>query len=130
MGKVGLFDYVIPVGEHWDHVRRGDCRPSKKGLIGERFVCMEVMATTKIAKLVNRNGHPHFTHDCEHCRFLGVLNGEDLYVCQNTGEYTRRFGNEPADNGSLGTLAPAGTPYALAKILAIRGGTPSEYISV
>lgn len=77
----------------------------------------------KVAKLVRRNVTPVFTHDCEACKFLGRLNGEDLYVCPNDGSYVRRFGNEPSDNGSLGNWTPEGSPYALARELHARRNT-------
>jgi hypothetical protein len=81
--------------------------------------------STKIAKLVRRNVTPIFAHDCNMCRFLGRLNGEDLYVCR--GEYICRFGNEEPDYSTLGDLTPVGTPYAFAKELARRSLPPAEY---
>ena len=83
--------------------------------------------TTKTAKLVRRNVVPHFAHDCDMCHFLGRLNGADLYVCR--GGYIRRFGNEGPDYGTLGDLAPMGTPYAFAKELARRSLPPAEYLA-
>lgn len=62
------------------------------------------------------------------------LDGEDLYFCPQDGSYVRRFGSEPSENGSLGSLAPAGTPYALAAQLWARasaGGAwrPGAYVT-
>ena len=31
------------------------------------------------------NEHPHFTHDCDVCTFLGHFNGYDLYVHATEG---------------------------------------------
>jgi len=62
--------------------------------------------------------------------FLGRLvdRGEmrDLYVTPK-GEYLARHGDGEADYGSLGDLAPAGTPYAFAAAInARRVGKPGE----
>jgi len=81
---------------------------------------------TKTARLVARNAHPVFTHDCEACRFVGRLDAEDLYVCSN-GDFLRRFGSEPHENGSLGTLAPEGSPYSLILAIVTRGLPPRVY---
>ena len=80
------------------------------------------------AKMVHGYAEPKFEHDCDQCRFLGRLDGEDLYVCQ--GGYTRRFGDEPHANGSLGELTPPGTPYAFAAALQERDLPPAEYRTV
>ncbi len=72
---------------------------------------------------------PLFAHDCDRCRFVGRLDGQDLYVCSN-GEYARRFGNEGHEYGSLGDMAPEGTPYAFIKALVQRGLPPREYKTV
>lgn len=68
----------------------------------------------KVAKLQSRNVRPVHKHDCACCRFLGRLNGEDLYYCIRHGEYIRRFGSREPDYGSLGDFTPPGSPYALA----------------
>lgn len=82
----------------------------------------------KIAKLVSRTVvSPKFRHDCTSCEFLGRLNGEDLYRCQNTGDFSRRFGNSAEENGSLGVWTPEGSPYALAQALVARNLPPREY---
>ncbi len=81
-----------------------------------------------IAKLVSKaTVAPKFTHDCCKCKFLGRLNGEDLYVCES-GEFSRRFSSKDQDSGSLGTFAPPGTPYAFAKALSLRELPPRAYI--
>lgn len=80
----------------------------------------------KVAKLISRNVTPKFTHDCDRCRFLGRLNGEDLYVCEN-GEFSARFGNHGQEYRSLGELTPPGSPYSLALQIARRGIGPNEY---
>jgi len=77
------------------------------------------------ATITDRNVSPTFTHDCEDCLFLGSLDGDDLYVCKDG--YTRRFGNDGEQCGSLGSLAPAGTPYAFAAKLAQSGRPPHAY---
>lgn len=71
----------------------------------------------KVAKLVRRAVRPVHTHDCAQCRFLGRLNGEDLYHCPNDGSFIRRFGSEGGQYGSLGSMTPPGSPYALAAVL-------------
>jgi len=71
------------------------------------------------AKIVTRNVAPRFTHDCDACRFLGNLDGQDLYVCKD-GSLIRRTGNEGPDYGSIpGDMPPPkGSPYSLARVLA------------
>lgn len=81
----------------------------------------------KKAVLVSRNVKPSHAHDCAACRFLGSLDGEDLYRCANDGSFVRRFGGEDHENGSLGDLAPQGTPYALAAEILRRGLPPNAY---
>lgn len=81
----------------------------------------------KIAKLVSRNVKPAHSHDCEQCRFLGSLNGEDLYFCPNDGSYVRRTSSEPSDCGSLGDLTPEGTAYNLARVIRERRLPPNAY---
>jgi hypothetical protein len=68
---------------------------------------------------------PHFVHDCEACKFLARLNGEDLYHCEKDDAFIRRFGDLPADNGAMGAdLAwggyVPGTPYAFAALVQAR----------
>jgi len=77
------------------------------------------------ASIASRNVSPTFQHDCDCCRFLGSLDGADLYVCKDG--YVRRFGNDGPEYGSLGNLAPAGTPYALAAKLVKLGRAPHAY---
>ena len=83
------------------------------------------------AKLVDRNVSPKFEHDCECCRFVGRLDGKDLYACKRPEgmNFIVRFGDEPHQNGSLGHWTPSGTPYALAAVLVRRGGPPAEYVT-
>lgn len=83
----------------------------------------------KIAKLVVRNILPRFQHDCQSCRFLGNVNGRDLWVCSkgSGNEFSSRYGSDEAEYGSLGDLTPAGTDYALAAAIVKRGLPPNEY---
>ena len=48
-----------------------------------------------VAKLVSNLTFPKFQHDCNKCRFLGRLDGEDIYVCTegNMGITTFIFRN-------------------------------------
>ena len=87
------------------------------------------MSSTKTARLVRRNVKPVFQHDCDVCRFIGRLDGQDLYLCGGR-EYVRRFGNSDCENGSLGDFAPPGSPYALTKALVARGVFGNEYVTV
>lgn len=82
-----------------------------------------------LAHPVSRNAHPIFTHDCEACRFVGRLDGEDLYVCSN-GDFLRRFGNRDSENGSLGKMAPEGSPYSLIRAIVARKLPPRVYRTV
>lgn len=77
---------------------------------------------TKKAKLVSTHAVPKFAHDCDNCEFLGSLDGHDLYACRTERgvEYSVRFGDEGHQYGSLGSLCPEGTPYALAQALLAR----------
>jgi len=86
---------------------------------------------SKVAKLVSRNVSPVHAHDCDYCKFVGRLNGQDLYVCRDDGQvaYSARFGSEGQEYKTLGDMAPPGSPYALAKALFERGGSPNEYRS-
>ena len=86
--------------------------------------------STKTARLVRRNVRPVFQHDCESCWFVGRLDGQDLYLCAGDGSYLRRFGNEAHENGSLGTMAPSGSAYALIRTLVLRGLIGNEYRTV
>ena len=36
---------------------------------------------------------PIYEHDCEECKFLGVYDNHDLYVCNN--EIVARYGENP-----------------------------------
>lgn len=85
------------------------------------------------AKLIKRNVSPIWAHDCCRCRFVGRLeNGaeqQDLYRCPNDGALIARTGDDGGDYGSLGTMAPKGTAYALAAILARRGGAANLYLT-
>lgn len=88
-----------------------------------------------IAKLIGRSVRPIFEHDCEDCRFLGRLDGKDLYVCKQGS--TRddpalviRFGSEPAWNSAARIQdAQPGSAYALARELSRRNGEPNSYIT-
>lgn len=80
---------------------------------------------------------PALPHDCPACRFLGTLDGEDLYVCDrrvfgsaDPVEYIRRFGKEDHEYGSLGDYAPPGSAYSLAKALAERKLPPRKYVTL
>jgi len=81
------------------------------------------------ARTVAPSATPAFTHDCDRCRFVGRLDGEDLYVCAN-GEYARRFGNEGHEYGSLGDMAPEGSPYNLIRAIVARKLPPRVYVTV
>lgn len=83
----------------------------------------------KTAKLVARMVRPLYQHDCDECRFLGRLDGKDLYCCSRTGEFTARHGNEDHQYGSLGTLTPEGTQYSLARQLLDRRLPANAYIT-
>jgi hypothetical protein len=83
----------------------------------------------KKAKLVRRNVKPAFEHDCPKCRFLGSLDGQDLWYCEASGDYIRRFGSEPSENGSLGCLTPPGSPYSLAHQIVVRRLPPAAYVT-
>lgn len=80
----------------------------------------------KIAKLVIRNITPRFQHDCQSCRFIGNINGRDLWVCSN-GEFSSRYGSNGAEYGSLGGFTPEGSDYALAAAIVKRKLPPNEY---
>jgi len=83
----------------------------------------------KTAKLVTRRIRPLYRHDCDECRFLGRLDGKDLYCCSRTGDFTARFGSGESQYGSLGTLTPGGSPYSLARQLLDRRLPPNEYMT-
>lgn len=84
----------------------------------------------KVAKLVSRSlVRPVFTHDCGACRFLGRLDGHDLYFCPTHGEYSARYGNEPHQYSSLGDFTPPGSPVSLARQLNERHLPPRAYRS-
>lgn len=76
-----------------------------------------------VAKFVRFASAPRFSHDCNKCRFLGTLEHQDLYVCEEGGSktYTRRYGNEDHENGSLPaeavSLLATGDCYKLAEKL-------------
>ncbi len=82
---------------------------------------------TKTARLVARNVAPLYAHDCPECRFVGRLDGQDLYHCPEDGSYVRRFGSEPHENGSVGDFVPEGSAYSLARELVRRGVWGNEY---
>jgi hypothetical protein len=77
----------------------------------------------KIAKIVTRNVRPCYSHDCSCCRFLGRLDGQDLYFCPVEGSYLARYGSQGHQMGTLGNLTPEGTPYSLARTLSLRADT-------
>lgn len=87
-----------------------------------------------IAKFVRFAARPRFQHDCKACRFLGTLEHQDLYVCESGGSksYTRRFGNEPHENGSLpaeyASQLPEGDCYQLAIKLDKLGKRPAVFV--
>lgn len=83
----------------------------------------------KIARRTAPAARPAFTHDCEECRFVGTLDGQDLFIC-GSGEYTRRFGNAPHECGSLGRIAPEGSAYSLIRALVERKLPPAAYVTV
>jgi hypothetical protein len=76
----------------------------------------------KKARMVSTHAVRKFVHDCDNCEFLGTLDGQDLYACKTERgvEYSARFGDEGHQYGSLGSLCPEGTPYALAQALLAR----------
>ena len=91
---------------------------------------------TKRAQLVSANpAVPHFAHDCDQCKYLGRLNGEDLYYCEGHDEFIRRFGDDGPDYGAMpadaifGTHQFTGTPYALASQLHLRQVPPHEWVA-
>ena len=64
---------------------------------------------------------PIFLHDCKACRFLGRINGRDLYFCPNGNDYLARFGSKGEEYTSLGNHTPSGSVYNLArKIMAAK----------
>jgi hypothetical protein len=82
------------------------------------------------AKLVSRNVSPIHSHDCNQCRFVGRLDGKDLYVCRKPGlpiEYIARFGSTDREYTSLGDWTPEGTEYNLAKQIEARRLPPNQY---
>ena len=75
----------------------------------------------KTAKLVRCNVVPmlfDWTREGAYI-FLGSLDGDELWISPQ-GEYVRQFGPREQDHGSLGSMAPTGTPYGLAGRLAAR----------
>ncbi len=88
------------------------------------------MPSIKTARLVARNVKPVFQHDCDVCRFVGRLDGHDLYLCAGDGSYIRRFGDRDHENGSLGTMTPEGSAYSLIRTLVLRGLIGNEYRTV
>lgn len=85
----------------------------------------------KKATLVSTHAVPKFQHDCDNCEFLGSLDGKDLYACKTDRgvEYSARFGDEPHQYGSLGSMCPEGSPYALAQALLARRNAVSATFS-
>jgi len=71
------------------------------------------------ASLITRNVSPTLFSWADEAQFLGSLDGEELWVTER-GEYLRQVGAEEHQYGTLGCMAPAGTPYAFAKALAGR----------
>lgn len=51
---------------------------------------------------------PLFTHDCIACHYLGVLNGEDLYVHRSPNSFCliRRYGNDGLEYYSMPGILP------------------------
>ena len=89
----------------------------------------------KKAHVVSSNpAVPHFAHDCEACKFLARLNGEDLYYCPQDDTFVRRFGDRDSENGSMqadlawGGYIP-GTPYAFASLVQARQLPALEWIA-
>lgn len=93
-----------------------------------------------IAKFVCFTSQPRFQHDCECCKFLGVLETvgtgymHDMYVCNSGGQksYVLRFDvrdsayrSLPADVISL--LPQEGDPYKLVEKLDKLGKPPALY---
>jgi hypothetical protein len=89
----------------------------------------------KVAKLVARNVRPVHSHDCSTCKFLGRLDGRDLYVCSRAAstdgtrmrEFVARFGPTDREYTSLGDWTPEGTEYSLARQILLRGLPPNAY---
>ena len=90
---------------------------------------------TKRAQLVSANpAVPHFAHDCDQCKYLGRLNGEDLYYCPQDDTFIRRFGDRDEENGAMaadlawGGYIP-GTPYAFASLVQARQLPALEWVA-
>jgi len=43
-----------------------------------------------------------FTHDCDHCRFLGHADGVDHYHCTNHAELVQRRSSDDIDYSAVG----------------------------
>jgi hypothetical protein len=42
---------------------------------------------------------PQFTHDCDNCKFVGIINGMDVFTCGNS--ILARYGNDGPDYASI-----------------------------
>lgn len=88
-----------------------------------------------IAKFICFSSQPRFQHDCKACKFLGILDNQDLYVCSAGGSksYTRRFGHKDHENGSLpaeyASMLPEGDAYRLAIKLDKLKRPPAMYVA-
>jgi len=89
----------------------------------------------KIAKLVARNVQPIHDHDCACCRFIGRLDGEDLYHCRSGSVIARRGSDGPEYRclpfdvmPAVGSF-PAGTVYAFIAVIIARKLPPNAYRS-
>lgn len=80
----------------------------------------------KTARCIVANVAPLLPHDCPRCRFLGRLNGNDLYACGN--ELVVRFGWEEHEYRcwDSNVAAPEGSEFALAKKLQLRRLRPGR----
>jgi len=92
-----------------------------------------------IAKFVSGNVSPRFEHDCDKCKFLGILDGNDLYSCVegNMGRktYIVRDGNDGPEYRSMPAEAvrhfPDGIAYKLAEILDNKSDNkPNRYVTI
>lgn len=53
---------------------------------------------------------PQFKHDCDRCRFVGIIHGRDCYTCGDS--VVMRFGNDGPDYQSLPReVAAEAEPY-------------------
>lgn len=62
---------------------------------------------------------PQFTHDCDKCTFIGIIDGKDAYVCVSS--VVLRRGNEGPDYDSIPIeMVLPDTPFAVALRMGVR----------